>query len=678
MEKLALLERITLLCASLQRYSNEYYIDDNPSISDADFDRMLHELIALEADHPDLKMLDSPTDKIGSSLPLEYQGARDHVFPMLSLSNCFSSGDLYPFFGLHESTTYSLEPKLDGLAISIIYIDGTFVRASTRGDGIKGEVVTDAVRSIKNVPLSLFQLDLDDIPHFIEVRGEVLMPKHIFKAYNAKAKKMGTRQFSSARNAASGTLRALDSEHIYNMNLSFMLYDIKVPPSTVHPVPRSHGVDSLPRSHAANLKLFSDAGFAVPQCSKVCNSDQEALEYIESFADTKDDLPYEVDGVVIKYDDLSIRDEIGVARKYPLWATAYKFPEDVYVTTLTDVIYQVGKRGIITPVGIFDVVVINGVSVERASLYNFDEIGRLSLMIGSTVRVKRAAEVIPKIIGTEDDLSETTPIVKPTHCPCCYSLLNYSFERVSVLCLNSAGCQDQIVGLVDYYCSNAAHNIKGLSIKTIELMVSSGLVSKPSCLYALTLEELIALPRIGNKKAANILKAIDASKNTTMYKFLKGMSIPEVGTDTIEILIDRFGDFQTIRDQVDFSSIKDIGPVINSSLLGFFSDEYEQTEVDNLLGLLVFPVDDIPAEPDVSSHLYNKKVAITGTFSVSRSVLAVRIKELGGKFSSSITASTDIVFLGANPGFNKLSLLEKHDFETLEGDDVLVSLGLSL
>lgn len=653
-------EQILLLREQINLHNSHYYTHDNPTITDAEYDKKIRLLIELESKHPELVTADSPTQKVGGAV-LDVFKKVNHEVPMLSLNNVYSSDELSDFIDrinkqLKQSTEllFCVEPKLDGLAISLLYEKGGLVRAATRGDGTIGENVTQNVKTIHNVPLALTG---DDIPDVIEIRGEVVMPIAAFNAFNKKAEKKGEKSFANPRNAAAGSLRQLDSKLTAKRPLAFYSYGIGL---------INNGV--LPDSHYQRLLKLKQWGLPLSDEVTLKTGASECMDYYQYIQEKRSTLPYEIDGVVYKIDDIASQQQLGFISRAPRWATAHKFPAQEEQTVLLDVEFQVGRTGAITPVAILEPVFVGGVTISRASLHNQDEINRLDVKIGNTVIVRRAADVIPQITRTvPDNNSKHKDIIFPKKCPACNSEIERIEGEAVARCSSGLYCPAQRKESIQYFASRKAMNIDGLGGKLVALLVDEKLISNPADLFALQQEQLVDLERMGAKKAENLINALANAKRTTLAKFILALGIREVGEATAKNLAEHFLTLDAIK-QADIESlllVNDVGEVVARHIENFFHQSHNIEVIDALLQAGINWPEITPKEQK-SLPLAGKTYVLTGTLTqMKRNEAKASLQSLGAKVSGSVSAKTDYVVAGESAG-SKLSKAEQLNIPVID------------
>ncbi|AEA78100.1 NAD-dependent DNA ligase LigA [Vibrio cholerae] len=640
-------QRLTELRKTLHEHGVRYYVEDAPSIPDAEYDRLMRELLELEAAHPELMSSDSPSLRVGGR-PLDAFESVVHEIPMLSLDNAFDDGELESFYRRMtdriqavQHSAFCCEPKLDGLAVSLLYENGVLTRAATRGDGMTGENITENVRTIKAIPL---RLQGADFPTRLEVRGEVFMPKAGFEALNARALKKGEKQFVNPRNAAAGSLRQLDSKITAQRPLAFYAYSVGV----------IEGGELATSHYQRFLQL---KGWGLPICpeTKLVTSLAEVKAFYQDILQRRQFLAYEIDGVVIKVDDIQLQERLGFVARAPRWAIAYKFPAQEELTLLNDVEFQVGRTGAITPVAKLEPVFVGGVTVSNATLHNADEIERLGVMVGDTVVIRRAGDVIPQIVSVvlERRPENAKSIVFPTRCPVCQSDVERVEGEAVARCSGGLICQAQRKEALKHFVSRKAMDVEGLGDKVIEQLVDREMVSTPADLFRLRAGELTILERMGPKSAQNVIDALNKAKQTTLPKFLYALGIREVGEATALNLAQHFLSLEAIQQASleQFIEVPDVGVVVASHLQAFFAQDRNQQVINELLEQgITWPA--LTAAPvAVDSALAGKIVVLTGSFTqLSRNDAKAALQALGAKVTGSVSKNTDIVFAGEAAG----------------------------
>ena len=650
-----------------------YHALDDPEISDAEYDALFQALIALEKNHPDLVTPDSPSQRVGAP-PTDGFEQVTHLRPMLSLDNAFSDEDVTAF---HERTCerlntssvrYCVEPKIDGVAISLLYEAGKLVRAATRGDGSVGEDVTHNVRTIESVPLVL---QGDGYPDLLEVRGEIYLARSVFRSLNEGLEAKGEKPFANPRNAAAGSLRQLDSRLTASRRLTMFAYSVGETGGA--PLPYS--------SHFETLQGLKHWGFRINPLIQSVADDAGCAAFYEMISAARQTLDYDIDGVVIKVDDLASQTALGVLTRTPRWATARKFPAEQGVTVLENVEYQVGRTGAVTPVARLAPISVGGVMISNATLHNFDEIKRLGVAIGDRVVIERAGDVIPKIVRLE---SAAEPSVRraveiPEHCPECNARLSQSPSEVVLRCPESLTCPAQLREGLKHFVSRGAMDIDGLGEKVIDQLMEEGLVGQPADLYRLTFDQVVALDRFAKKSAQNLIDAIDRSKQTTLAKFIYALGIPEVGEATAQALETHFGSLEPVRvaSEGALEQVPDVGPIVASKIRRFFDHPQLANVVDQLLELGVVWQDVQPVD-EAEAPLLGETWVITGSFDAfSRDDLKRILQSLGAKVTGSVSKKTDMLAAGSEAG-SKLARATALGVPVLERDalmDRLAQLG---
>ncbi|EHU8076249.1 NAD-dependent DNA ligase LigA [Vibrio cholerae] len=640
-------QRLTELRKTLHEHGVRYYVEDAPTIPDAEYDRLMRELLELEAAHPELMSSDSPSLRVGGR-PLDAFESVVHEIPMLSLDNAFDDSELDSFYRRMtdripavQHSAFCCEPKLDGLAVSLLYENGVLTRAATRGDGTTGENITENVRTIKAIPL---RLQGADFPTRLEVRGEVFMPKAGFEALNARALKKGEKQFVNPRNAAAGSLRQLDSKITAQRPLAFYAYSVGV----------IEGGELATSHYQRFLQL---KGWGLPICpeTKLVTSLAEVKAFYQDILQRRQFLAYEIDGVVIKVDDIQLQERLGFVARAPRWAIAYKFPAQEELTLLNDVEFQVGRTGAITPVAKLEPVFVGGVTVSNATLHNADEIERLGVMVGDTVVIRRAGDVIPQIVSVvlERRPENAKSIVFPIRCPVCQSDVERVEGEAVARCSGGLICQAQRKEALKHFVSRKAMDVEGLGDKVIEQLVDREMVSTPADLFRLRAGELTILERMGPKSAQNVIDALNKAKQTTLPKFLYALGIREVGEATALNLAQHFLSLEAIQQASleQFIEVPDVGVVVASHLQAFFAQDRNQQVINELLEQgITWPA--LTAAPmAVDSALAGKIVVLTGSFTqLSRNDAKAALQALGAKVTGSVSKNTDIVFAGEAAG----------------------------
>lgn len=663
--------QLEALREKINDYNYQYYVLDDPSVPDSEYDRQMQALQALEAEHPQLVTPDSPSQKVGGE-PLGSFEQVTHEVPMLSLDNAFEEADLKAFekrlldrLKADIKLAFSCEPKLDGLAVSILYENGVLVRAATRGDGQVGENITANVRTIANVPLKLRGADL---PERIEVRGEVFMPRDGFEKLNENQRNSGLKVFANPRNAAAGSLRQLDSRITAKRPLMFYAYSLGV----VAP-----DDFTLPDSHHERLKQLAEWG--IPLCPDIGITEGASgcLAYYEQILTRRDGLAYDIDGVVFKVDDIALQQQLGFVARAPRWAIAQKFPAQEEMTRLLDVEFQVGRTGAITPVARLEPVFVGGVTVSNATLHNQDEVERLGVCIGDTVIIRRAGDVIPQVVSVVADKrpEDAREIRFPAQCPVCDSQVEKLADEAVARCTGGLICPAQRKQALKHFASRKALDIDGLGDKLIEQLVDAGLLKTPVDIFNLTFPELIQLERMGDKSAANLLQAIHNAKQTTLPKFLYALGIREVGETTAANLALHFQTLEAIQNASldDLQAVQDVGIVVAEHVFNFFNESHNTEVLEGLLSAgLNWPEIEAPDEADLV--LDGKTCVVTGTLSqMSRNDVKALLQQAGAKVAGSVSAKTDFLVAGEKAG-SKLAKAQELDVEVWDEERLMAFL----
>ena len=667
-ESLKIKERVIELHKLINFHSYNYHSLDSPSIEDHEYDALFNELLNLEAEYPSYKYSYSPSQRVGSE-PLEGFVKVEHLAPMLSLDNAFNSDDMHDFnkrildrLTGKEAISYSCEPKLDGIAVNLLYKNGYIEKATTRGDGKVGEDITHNVKTINSIPLSLMN-DESELPNLIEIRGEVFIEKDDFDSNNKKAAKLGQKTFANPRNAAAGSLRQLDPTVAASRPLKFFAHGVGF---------IDKGNFELPESQSDTLSLYKAWGLPTNPLSDVVSNIEECEDYFEKVSNQRQKLPYEIDGVVFKVNDLKDQITLGQVSRAPRWAIARKFPAEVGTTFVKKISFQVGRVGSITPVAEFEPVNIGGVIVSHASIHNFDEIERLDVREGDTVRVKRAGDVIPQIISVDIGKRKktSTEVQPPDSCPSCDGKLIKPDGEAILRCTAGLSCPAQKCESLIHFVSRNALNIDGLGERIIDLLVERGLVSNFADLFKLKKDDILKLDGFRDKSATNLLDSINAAKDTTLARFIYSLGIREVGEATALNLALNFNNIAAflVATEEDLLEINDIGPVASKFILEFLSKKENIKLVNDLLRLGVSP-EDIKIE---DNHPFSSKsIVITGSFTnIARSQLKEELIRVGARVTSSVSAKTDFLVSGEKPG-SKLKKATDLGIKILEEEEAL-------
>ncbi|MGR5555140.1 NAD-dependent DNA ligase LigA [Vibrio fortis] len=652
---------------TLHYHAVRYYVEDSPEIPDAEYDRLMQQLLKIEQENPELVTFDSPSQRVGGA-PLDGFTQVTHEIPMLSLDNAFSDEDLDAFnkrmsdrASLADLTTFCCEPKLDGLAVSLLYENGTLVQAATRGDGTTGENITENVRTISSIPL---KLQGEGWPTRIEVRGEVFMPKAGFDKLNEQALKKGEKVFVNPRNAAAGSLRQLDSRITAKRPLAFYAYSVGVVEGT-----------ELSGSHYQRFLQLKSWGLPMCPETKQLSSLNDVKAYYQDIMARRDALAYEIDGVVIKVDNIAAQEVLGFVARAPRWAIAYKFPAQEEITLLNDVEFQVGRTGAITPVAKLEPVFVGGVTVSNATLHNADEIERLGVMVGDSVIIRRAGDVIPQIVAvvTERRPESAKEIVFPEACPVCSSAVERVEGEAVARCTGGLVCQAQRKEALKHFVSRKALDVDGLGEKVIEQLVDREMVETPADLFKLSAGVLTVLDRMGPKSAQNVVNALTKAKETTLARFLYSLGIREVGEATAMNLAQHFKSLDMVQAATheQLVEVQDIGDIVASHITSFFSQDKNREVVEKLLELgLTWPAIEAPVEGQ-SLPLEGKTVVLTGSLSqLGRSEAKAALQALGAKVTGSVSKKTDILFAGEAAG-SKLTKAQDLGIEIRNEQDLI-------
>ncbi|SCB88893.1 DNA ligase (NAD+) [Gilliamella intestini] len=666
-------EQLTSLQNKIRHHEYCYYVLDTPEIPDAEYDKLIKQLQTLEQQYPALITPDSPTQRVGG-FPLAQFASIKHEIPMLSLDNVFDNASFIAFNKrvkdrLHlndtEQVEYCCELKLDGLAVSLLYENGRFVQAATRGDGTTGEDITANVKTIKTIPLVLRG---DNIPSRLEVRGEVFMTHKGFEKLNADAQKHNEKIFANPRNAAAGSLRQLDPKITAKRPLTFFCYGVGIVEGA-----------TLPNTHYDRLMQFKTWGLPVSDKVEKHQGAQAALDYFKKIGEQRMSLGFDIDGVVIKVNSIEQQNKLGFVARAPRWATAFKFPAQEQITQLNKVDFQVGRTGAITPVARLEPVSVAGVIVSNATLHNSDEIARLGVREGDYVTIRRAGDVIPKIVAVILDKrpKDTKEIVFPTHCPICGSLIVRDEGQAISRCAGGLICPAQRKEALKHFVSRKAMNVEGMGDKIIEQLVDKDYVKTPVDLYKLNLPMLCSLDKIGEKSANNLLNALETSKNTTLSRFIFALGIPNVGEVTAENLVNQLGNLSAIENTSleQLQTVKDIGAVIAESIIDFFQEPHNRHIIEQLtsneIGIHWQDVNPQIQSVDTNSPFFGKKVVLTGTLSVlTRDEAKNKLKQLGAKVTGSVSKNTDLVIAGEAAG-SKLNKAQELGIKVIDEQEML-------
>ena len=633
---------------TLRKYEYHYHVLDNPLVPDAEYDRLMNELKAIEKAHPELITADSPTQRVGAK-PLSGFTQITHELPMLSLDNAFSNEELLGFLRriegqIHrnpETIVFCCEPKLDGLAVSILYVNGILTQAATRGDGTTGEDITANVRTIRNVPL---RLNTDNPPARLEVRGEVFMPQKGFNALNERSLEHGEKTFANPRNAAAGSLRQLDPKITAKRPLTLNAYGIGI----------YEADQPLPNTHFDRLQWLKSIGIPVNNEIRLAKGVEQLAEFYTDIQTKRPNLGYDIDGTVLKVNDIALQEQLGFISRSPRWAIAYKFPAQEEMTVLNDVEFQVGRTGAITPVAKLEPVFVAGVTVSNATLHNGDEIERLGIAIGDTVIIRRAGDVIPQIIGVVAERRPTNAkkIVFPTTCPVCESAVVRVDGEAVARCTGGLFCEAQRKEALKHFVSRKAMDIEGVGEKLIEQLMASELIKTPADLFKLDKTILMRLERMGEKSAQNVLNSLEKAKQTTLPRFLFALGIRDVGESTALNLANHFGTLEAIQVATfeQLQEVQDVGEVVANRIVSFWKEPHNVAVVEDLQaqGIHWQAVEKVEI---ADNPLKDKNVVLTGTLSqLTRDQAKALLQGLGCKVSGSVSSKTDYLIAGEKAG----------------------------
>ena len=656
-----LLEEISQLRADLDDANYRYYVLDEPTLTDADYDRKLQRLKQLEGEHPELISPDSPTQRVGAA-PAEGFPEVAHAIPMLSLDNAFSRDDIVAFAERvaerlecqAEEIEFSCEPKLDGAAVSLVYEQGVLVSGATRGDGRTGEGITSNLRTLRSVPLKLMG---KNVPELVEVRGEVIMRHSGFEALNERAREEGSKVFANPRNAAAGSLRQLDPRITATRPLEFHAYQA----ARLEP-------DLGDATHSALMARLSTLGFRTSAELTTMYGPDAVADYCEQLGAKRDQLGYDIDGVVIKVNDLRHQRELGFVARAPRWAVAFKFPAQEEVTTLNDVEFQVGRTGAITPVARLAPVTVAGVTVSNATLHNADEITRLGVMIGDTVAIRRAGDVIPQVVRVDEEKrpADARVITFPDHCPVCGSDIERLEGEAVARCSGGLYCAAQRKEALKHFASRKALDIDGLGEKLIEQLVDQEWVKTPADLFHLSVEQLKSLPRMGEKSATNLVNALEKAKQTTLARFIYALGIREVGEATAANVANHFGTLQALQDadQAALEAVNDVGPIVAKHIHTFFRQPHNLETLQALIEAgITWQESEVTQGP---TPLEGQTWVLTGAMeSMTRDEGKARLQALGAKVAGSVSKKTTCLVAGEAAG-SKLTKAEQLGVEVID------------
>lgn len=645
-------KRIEELTEWIIKYDKAYFVDDNPLVPDAVYDQLFRELVELEAKYPEFVLEHSPTKRVGSE-PVDAFRKVEHEVPMLSLGNAFQEQELLDFHrrvtqAIGNDVEYICELKIDGLAVSLTYEDGKFVRGATRGDGSVGEDITSNLKTIRSIPLMIEETGK------LEVRGEAYMPKRSFEQLNEERKEKGEQLFANPRNAAAGSLRQLDPRIAAKRHLDMFAY--------------GYGVWQIPEvgTHSGRLKKLQKLGFKINPHWEICRSIDEVIAFVKKWTEQRSSLPYDIDGIVVKVNDIKQQEQLGFTARTPRWAIAYKFPAQEAVTTLIDIELSVGRTGVVTPTAILEPVFVDGSTVSRATLHNEDHIRALDIRIGDRVIIKKAGDIIPQVVRVlfEERKEGLEPYRMPDHCPACNSKLVHLDDEVALRCINP-DCPAQLKEGIIHFVSREAMNIDGLGEKIIEQLFDAGLIKSIADLYRLKKEDLLPLERMGEKSVQNLLTAIEASKQNSLEKLIFGLGIRHIGEKAASLLAKNFKTMDALKNATfdELVAIDEIGEKMAESVVKFFKEEKVVQLIEELerLGINMTYLKDEPEGQSIAAQAVfaNKTVVLTGKLEhFTRNEAKAIIEANGGKVTGSVSKNTDLVIAGEKAG-SKLKQAEK-------------------
>lgn len=664
-------KRIEKLRRQINHYNYHYHILDEPLIGDSEYDKLFRELVDYEKEHPEWITPDSPTQRVGHTPSSSTFEEIRHILPMLSLDNVFSEEELRAFItriqnrlaqDTHEKNpVFCCEPKLDGLAVNLVYKNGILSYAATRGDGITGENITANIKTIASVPLKLHHQADHPIPKIIEIRGEVYMPKLAFEKLNAEALLKGQKTFVNPRNAAAGSLRQLNPSITASRQLDFFCY--------------GHGFiePELPqKTHYKRLQYFHEIGFKISPYMKLAETTEQCLDYFKNFLKKRNTLPYAIDGVVFKINEYTLRDTLGFVSHAPRWAIAHKFPAEEASTIIKSVDFQIGRTGVLTPVARLEPVFVGGATVSNATLHNIDEIEKKDVRIGDTVIVRRAGDVIPEVVQVvkEKRINQTSRIQLPKNCPVCGSSVIRVPGEAAARCSGELFCSAQLKETIKHFASRKAMDIEGLGDKLVEQLVDTKKIACVSDIFSLTKEDIVALERMAEKSAKNLLNSIQKSRNITLHRFLYSLGIREVGETTAKRLATHFRSLDTLEkaDLDELVALKDVGEISAHHIYQFFKNQRNVKIIQALLhkGVIIEKMSDVER---IKNTLFTGKiVVVTGTLKhFSRESAKTALESAGAITTESISKKTDYLIVGENAG-SKLAKAEKLNITILNED----------
>ncbi|HIF9325414.1 TPA: NAD-dependent DNA ligase LigA [Photobacterium damselae] len=660
-------QELLSLREQLDYHGYRYYVEDNPEVPDAEYDRLMQRLLTIESEHPEWVTIDSPSQRVGG-VPLDGFTQVKHELPMLSLDNAFNDDELRAFQKriqdrLNDASAiqYCCEPKLDGLAVSLLYENGVLVQAATRGDGTTGENITNNVRTIRSIPL---KLQGNDWPTRIEVRGEVFMPKKGFEQLNQRALKKGEKTFANPRNAAAGSLRQLDSKVTATRPLSFYAYAVGIVEGR-----------ELEGSQYDRLCQLKSWGFPMSPEIRRVDSLEEVIRYHQMIGEKRESLEYDIDGVVIKVDKVDTQLQLGFVARAPRWAIAYKFPAQEEMTLLNNVEFQVGRTGAITPVAKLEPVFVGGVTVSNATLHNADEIARLGVMVGDTVIIRRAGDVIPQIVSVVESRrpADASPVIFPTECPVCQSKVERIEGEAVARCTGGLFCQAQRKEALKHFVSRKALDVDGCGEKVIEQLVDREMVTTPADLFRLSAGVVTALERMGPKSAQKLVDALGNAKETTLPRFIYSLGIREVGEATAANLAHYFETLEALMtaSKEQLIEVPDVGEIVAAHIFNFFREEHNLAVVNDLRDVGIHWPDIEKVADDVELPFEGKTVVLTGSLSqLSRTEAKEALQKLGAKVTGSVSKKTDLVVAGEAAG-SKLTKAQELGIEVWDEQQLI-------
>lgn len=660
-------QELLSLREQLDYHGYRYYVEDNPEVPDAEYDRLMQRLLTIESEHPEWVTIDSPSQRVGG-VPLDGFTQVKHELPMLSLDNAFNDDELRAFQKriqdrLNDASAiqYCCEPKLDGLAVSLLYENGVLVQAATRGDGTTGENITNNVRTIRCIPL---KLQGNDWPTRIEVRGEVFMPKKGFEQLNQRALKKGEKTFANPRNAAAGSLRQLDSKVTATRPLSFYAYAVGIVEGR-----------ELEGSQYDRLCQLKSWGFPMSPEIRRVDSIEEVIDYHQMIGEKRESLEYDIDGVVIKVDKVDTQLQLGFVARAPRWAIAYKFPAQEEMTLLNNVEFQVGRTGAITPVAKLEPVFVGGVTVSNATLHNADEIARLGVMVGDTVIIRRAGDVIPQIVSVVESRrpADASPVIFPTECPVCQSKVERIEGEAVARCTGGLFCQAQRKEALKHFVSRKALDVDGCGEKVIEQLVDREMVTTPADLFRLSAGVVTALDRMGPKSAQKLVDALGNAKETTLPRFIYSLGIREVGEATAANLAHYFETLEALMtaSKEQLIEVPDVGEIVAAHIFNFFREEHNLAVVNDLREVGIHWPDLEKVADDVELPFEGKTVVLTGSLSqLSRTEAKEALQKLGAKVTGSVSKKTDLVVAGEAAG-SKLTKAQELGIEVWDEQQLI-------